>query len=58
VLRHIAMTRLKQDPAKLGIKSKRLKAGWSESYLENLLFQAPKQPEEKAASETPNIREA
>ena len=58
VLRHIAMTRLKQDPAKLGIKSKRLKAGWSESYLEDLLFQAPKQPEEKAASETPNIREA
>jgi predicted transposase YbfD/YdcC len=57
VLRHIAMTRLKQDPAKLGIKTKRLKAGWSESYLEDLLFQAPKQPEEKAASETPNIPE-
>ena len=52
------MTRLKQDTAKLGIKTKRLKAGWSESYLEDLLFQARKQPEEKAASETPNIREA
>jgi predicted transposase YbfD/YdcC len=41
VLRHIAITRLKQDPAKLGIQTKRLKAGWSESDLAELLFQAP-----------------
>jgi hypothetical protein len=58
VLRHIAMTRLKQDPAKLGIKTKRLKAGWSESYLGQLLFQPPRPAKEKAASENPNIREA
>ena len=58
VLRHIAMTRLKQDPAKLGIKTKRLKAGWSESYLGTLLFQPPKPVKEKAVSEHPNIREA
>jgi hypothetical protein len=52
------MTRLKQDPAKLGIKTKRLKAGWNESYLGKLLFQPPKPAKEKAVSENPNIREA
>ncbi len=42
VLRHIALTRLKNDSAtKLGIKNKRLKAGWDEHYLETLLFQPP-----------------
>ena len=54
VLRHIAMTRLKQDPTKLGIKSKRLKAAWSESYLAKLLFQPPK-PLTSTASEATNI---
>lgn len=58
VLRHIAMTRLKQDSAKLGIKTKRLKAGWSESYLAKLLFQPPTPDKEKATSGNPNIREA
>lgn len=55
VLRHIAMTQLKQDPAKLGIKTKRLKAGWSESYLAELLFQPPKRQDTKATSDGANI---
>jgi hypothetical protein len=42
VLRHIAMSRLKNDSTKLGIQNKRLKAGWDERYLEKLLFEAPR----------------
>jgi len=43
VLRHIALTRLKRDKTvKIGIKNKRLKAGWDQRYLEALLFQPPK----------------
>ena len=41
VLRHIALTRLKQDTTRLGIKNKRLKAGWDQHYLEALLFGPP-----------------
>jgi predicted transposase YbfD/YdcC len=42
VLRHIALTRLKQDRhTKLGIQNKRLKAGWDERYLAELLFESP-----------------
>ena len=42
VLRHIALTRLKQDRrTKLGIHNKRLKAGWNERYLAELLFEPP-----------------
>jgi predicted transposase YbfD/YdcC len=42
VLRHIAIGLLKADKkAKLGIKNKRLKAGWDERYLANLLFELP-----------------
>ena len=42
VLRHIALTRLKQDQrTKLGIQNKRLKAGWDERYLSELLFEPP-----------------
>lgn len=55
VLRHIAMTRFKQDPTKLCIKSKRLKAAWSESYLAKLLFQPPKPLQSVMASEAANI---
>ena len=37
-LRHIAMNLLKQDKAaKVGIKNKRLKAGWDQDYLLHLL---------------------
>ncbi len=41
VLRHIAVSRLKNDSIKLGIKTKRLKAGWDDAYLEKLLFEPP-----------------
>jgi hypothetical protein len=42
VLRHVALTRLKQDRGtKLGIQNKRLKAGWDERYLTELLFEPP-----------------
>ena len=39
VLRHIALTRLKNDTSqKMGIKNKRLRAGWDDRYREHLLF--------------------
>jgi predicted transposase YbfD/YdcC len=42
VLRHIALTRLKNDKStKTGIKNKRLKAGWDNDYLAKLLMQKP-----------------
>lgn len=38
ILRHIALNLLnKEDTAKMGIKNKRLKAGWDVSYLEKVL---------------------
>jgi len=38
ILRHIALNLLKkEDTAKIGIKNKRLKAGWDGVYLENVL---------------------
>jgi hypothetical protein len=57
VLRHIALTRLKNDPAKLGIQNKRLKAGWDERYLTKLLFEAPEPKTKTPASGTSNISE-
>lgn len=40
LLRHIALNALKRETsAKLGIKNKRLKAGWDENYLLNVLGQ-------------------
>lgn len=37
MLRHIAINLLKKNKTKLGIKNKRLKAGWDESFMEELL---------------------
>jgi predicted transposase YbfD/YdcC len=38
ILRHIALNLLKkEDTAKMGIKNKRLKAGWDGVYLEKVL---------------------
>ena len=56
VLRHIALNRLKNDPAKLGIQNKRLKAGWDERYLAKLLFEDPDPPSKRQTSASPNIR--
>ena len=56
VLRHIALTRLKKDNAKLGIKNKRLKAGWDERYLAKLLFEPLVFAEKTTPSDSPNIR--
>jgi hypothetical protein len=37
VLRHIALNLLKQEQSKLGGKAKRLKAGWDNKFLRNIL---------------------
>jgi len=55
VLRHIAISRLKNDNTKLGIKNKRLRAGWDERYLEKPLFEPPDTSERKPKSDTANI---
>lgn len=40
IIHHIALNLLKQEKtAKIGVKNKRLKAGWSDDYLARLLFQ-------------------
>ena len=39
VMRHIALNLIKNDKTtKLGVKNKRLRAGWDEDYLANLLM--------------------
>ena len=55
LVRRIALTRLQHDDAKLGIQSKRLKAGWDERYSAKLLFEAPKIAPQKNASKNLNI---
>lgn len=56
LIRRVALTRLQHDDSKLGIQSKRLKAGWDERYLATLLFEAPKISPQKTASKGSNIR--
>ncbi len=56
LIRRIALTRLEHDDIKLGIQSKRLKAGWDERYLKKLLLEAPKITPQKTASKVSNIR--
>jgi predicted transposase YbfD/YdcC len=54
VLRHIALTRLKNDKSlKTGIQTKRLAAGWNEDYLATLLLAPPPEPD---TLPMPNIR--
>ena len=39
ILRRTALSMLKNEPTlKVGIKNKRLNAGWDDSYLEKVLF--------------------
>ncbi len=57
VLRHITLTRLKQDNTKLGIKNKRKKAGWDEHYLAKLLFEPPPAQDQRSPSVPANIGE-
>ncbi|MFE8034853.1 transposase [Thiohalocapsa marina] len=57
VLRHLALSRLKNDDTELGLQNKRLKAGWDEQYLAKLLFTPPDPPSKRKASGFSNIRE-
>jgi predicted transposase YbfD/YdcC len=41
VLRHIALSRLKQDDAKFSLRNKRNTAGWDHCYLAKLLLETP-----------------
>ncbi|RNE93627.1 transposase family protein [Marichromatium sp. AB32] len=54
-LRRLALTRLKQDSARLSIKGKRQKAGWDARYLFKLIFEAPDKPEKSTPSREKNI---
>jgi hypothetical protein len=56
VLRHIALNRLKNDPTKLGIQNRRLKAGWDERYLAKPLFEEPDLPSKRQVWVKLNIR--
>lgn len=55
VLRQNALTRLKQDNTKLGIKNKRLNAAWDKGYRTKLLFDAPDSRTYARTSDPPNI---
>jgi len=58
VLRRIALTRLKHDATKLGLQSKRLRAGWDEAYLAKLLFEEPTSPVKSSTCKSSNISKA
>jgi predicted transposase YbfD/YdcC len=55
VLRHIALSRLKNDDTKLGLQNKRLKAACDERYLTKLLFESPKSKDKIEISGIANI---
>lgn len=44
VLRHIALTRLKQDHAKISLRNRRNKARWDQRYVTKPMFEAPASP--------------
>jgi predicted transposase YbfD/YdcC len=50
VLRHIALTRLKQDDAKISLRNRRNTAGWDQQYLAKLLFEPPPEKHVKQVS--------
>lgn len=56
VLRHIALSRLKQDDAKFSLRNKRNTAGWDHRYLAKLLFEAPGSLAPVQPLASPNIR--
>ena len=39
IVRHVALNLLKKDNSKIGIKTKRMKAGWDEKFLLNVVVQ-------------------
>ena len=55
VLRHIALSRLKNDNTTLGIQNKRLKAACNEHYLTKLLFESPRSKGDTKTSMPANI---
>ena len=55
VLRHIALSRLKQDDATFSLRNKRNTAGWDHHYLAKLLFDAPGSPPPQSSSGSSNI---
>jgi hypothetical protein len=55
VLRHIALSRLKQDDAKFSLRNKRNNAGWDHRYLAKLLFDVPGSPPPTSSSGSSNI---
>lgn len=57
VLRHLVLSRLKNDNVKLGLQNKRLKAACDERYLTKLLFESPKRKGNTKASASANISE-
>jgi predicted transposase YbfD/YdcC len=58
VLRHLALSRLKNDDTKLGLQNKRLKAACSERYLTKLLFESPQRKGDTEESVPANISHA
>jgi len=58
VLRHLALSRLKNDDTKVGLQNKRLKAACNEDYLSKLLFEWPKTEQSAEASGKANISKA